>query len=635
MTLTEEESSPKNKSVKVTPSKKNTPRSSKKNTPRSSKKNTPRSSKKNTPRSSKKNTPRSSKTSTPRSATPIKQLKWSTESFQILSWLRKNIPEEYEKYFEYLDDNNNKQLEIIESYRDMWIKATSNDLKDLEYIDVIRWLKEYKPDEYSEFEKLPILEKKEFINNNKDRWIRETNKLNDLVILLNLPKTSKETPITVPKTVTENVESFMQIFTSIEKTASPQTKGIVRFSGMEKIVKDLFYIRLLEKYKNDCVLPNIKLGYIFTNTMTSKDISILANNIINCVKRGTHLFIIPIGFFFSNNTGHANMFIYRVNITDDKPPTHVIEHFEPHGAVFQGRDDEEAENTLDNIQNKVLELLEEIKKIYNEKGKPIETEYISPREVCPVIRGIQKTDYSDNFGGFCGLWSFFFAELTVLNPTVSSKVLYSSLIELSRQDTEYIHKILIGYIIKLSEDIFEMFGEIFEITDKKDIIKIIGKIYRMNTVDQNKYIMMIENLRLRVDSYINNKYRDSQDETDNIDYLDKLKLKGIDVTKMMQWSIDEIEPYFDELFSEYKITTGNPPRILVDIYTKIYQEYDNTIKELEVEIIAKEQKFSSYFRPSFYKLQPKFDKLYTKFSEFKKKYPDMNIWYSLNKGRRK
>ena len=71
----------------------------------------------------------------------------------------------------------------------------------------------------------------------------------------------------------------------------------------------------------------------------------------------------------------------------------------------------------------------------------------------------------------------------------------------------------------------------------------------MNTVDQNKYIMMIENLRLSVDSYINNKYRDSQDETDNIDYLDKLKLKGIDVTKMMQWSIDEIEPYFDELFS--------------------------------------------------------------------------------------
>jgi len=567
--IPKEESSPKNKSVKVTPSKKSAPRSSKKSAPRSSKKSAPRSSKKSAPRSSKKKTPTS---------------------------------------------------------------ARLNDLKDLEYQDIIGWLEQSKPDEYSEFEKLPILEKKEFINNNKDRWIRETNKRNDLVILLNLPKTSKDTPITVPKTVTENVESFMQIFSSIGNTASPQTKGIVRFSGMRGLVRDLFYIRLLEKYKNDCVLP-VKFGDIFTNIMTSKDISILANNIVNCVKRGTHLFIIPITILFSDNTGHANMFIYRVNITDDKPPTHVIEHFEPHGAVFQGN--EVAQNSLDDIQNNVLELLEEIKKIYSEKGKPIETEYISPREVCPVIRGIQhNTDYSDNFGGFCGLWSFFFAELTVLNPTVSSKVLYSSLIELSRQDTAYIHKIIVGYIIEISKDIFEMFGEIFEITDKKDIIKIIGKIYDTNTVDQTKYIMMVENLRQRVNSYINNKYRDSQDENNNIDYLEKLKKEGIDVTKIMQWDIDEIVKYdeigyFDKLFSEYKISTGYPPRILSDIYTKIYKEYDNTIKELHEKIIAKNKKFylTSYFRHSIYKLQSKLDKLYTKFFEFNEKYPDMNKWY--------
>ena len=102
----------------------------------------------------------------------------------------------------------------------------------------------------------------------------------------------------------------------------------------------------------------------------------------------------------------------------------------------------------------------------------------------------------------------------------------------------------------------------------------------------------------------------------------------------MQWSIDEIEPYFDELFTEYKTKNGNPPRMLSDIYTKIYEEYETTIKKLEIEIIAKEKKFTSYFRPSFYKLQPKFDKLYTKFSEFKQRYPDMNLWYFLNKSRK-
>jgi len=490
------------------------------------------------------------------------------------------------------------------------IKLANDTLRSNKYMNVLLWLARTHTKEYFEYTKIPnsILQI-EFIDKHRDKWIKQTKKLRDLVSLLNLPQEqSKES---VPETVKTSINTFINKLSSLEHTISPQTKGIIQYAGMSTIVNHLFYIRLIEKYKNDCILPFMEMyNVFFDNTMSLKQMHTIANAIVNCIIRGTKLFIIPLRISFVDSS-HANMLIYRVNYSEDGKMTHVIEHFEPHGAAFYGTGEDE--DLAIKAQDRVLELLETIKEIYEIRGLSINTEYISPREVCPVIKGIQYihetiNKITESWGGFCGIWSFLFAELTILNPTVSSRVLYKSLIEVSSKDTDYLNKILIGYIINTSNDLFEMFGKIFGIKTKKDIIKLIGRVIGSIDEDQKKIQRSNFILGKKIDEYITHKYMESQGD--------------------IPGGIDETERYLDKLYSENHLSNKEKNYKMYNDYLLINTIYNNKLYVLKSKMneIKRKNMLSYLLSRTYNNLKTKYHDLKEKVKTFNKRYRDLNVW---------
>ena len=123
----------------------------------------------------------------------------------------------------------------------------------------------------------------------------------------------------------------------------------------------------------------------------------------NCNK---NILIIPLSITDNEQSGHANMLILNKFRKE-------LEWFEPHGAIsyLKYKHFKILENILKNIANE-LDLL-----------------YLAPSNVCPNIKGFQSYDTSNlktknnikDPQGFCLAWSFFYAELRMKFPKLSSK----------------------------------------------------------------------------------------------------------------------------------------------------------------------------------------------------------------------
>ena len=110
------------------------------------------------------------------------------------------------------------------------------------------------------------------------------------------------------------------------------------------IVENLFYIYLFKKYKMNCFMTQQSSGGvgkigILIKIKESKDpimqenIDSDAESLISCILEGEEIIVIPVsimvdiaGFFGC----HSNLLIYRRSFNQ-------LEHFEPHGATFQGK----------------------------------------------------------------------------------------------------------------------------------------------------------------------------------------------------------------------------------------------------------------------------------------------------------
>ena len=151
------------------------------------------------------------------------------------------------------------------------------------------------------------------------------------------------------------------------------------------------------KQQNKFLIPHMQLP---TELDTFKDF------LIDC-KANDRLALIPLGYLWEGG-GHQNMIIYN-------PFLDTAEHFEPYG-----------------IKTIVPEFLADmfntaIRKKLRELFKFLGIEYVSPNDICPYL-GLQAVDEEkplDDFDpvGFCVAWSYFFAELRIINPKVNSKVL--------------------------------------------------------------------------------------------------------------------------------------------------------------------------------------------------------------------
>ncbi len=172
----------------------------------------------------------------------------------------------------------------------------------------------------------------------------------------------------------------------------------------------------------------------------------------SCIKNeNLRVIIIPLSLQVSSAdkhqiVGHANVIICRkVNNNE-----YVFEHFEPHGSDYQG-DSDYGDSIADVIQKYYL----------NDLG--ITYKYERSNKVCPVFRGIQTTydyDVGERNGGYCVMWTMFFIEICLRNPTLSSDIVFKRIMAHVKKDT--IQYVIKGFTKKMTEKIKKYYTEIIK-----------------------------------------------------------------------------------------------------------------------------------------------------------------------------
>ena len=188
--------------------------------------------------------------------------------------------------------------------------------------------------------------------------------------------------------------------------------------------------------------------------INSKNLLLQIDNFLNCIKNMRPIIIIPLLLQFADGTHHANMLIYRQD-------SNTIEHFEPHGSFLDLRPDYGDKITM------ILQLL--IDKI-NETNNTPKTRFFNvlpnnirllpSNEVCIRGRGLQGiqsqlASFSIEGAGYCQMWSLLFAEMALLNSTMSSKEILENIYRLlARQDGPvFLSNIIRGYVSMLGDEI--------------------------------------------------------------------------------------------------------------------------------------------------------------------------------------
>ena len=264
--------------------------------------------------------------------------------------------------------------------------------------------------------------------------------LNFKCIKIKIPAPATENPSINKKDATE----LIKFITLLEEKGSEYVTSGIHYTP-HNILETLMYEYLAEKYNNNCFLYGFTRDYglkpLYIN-MTQ--FGLLGNNdylskyqkyvykmikiIMNCIKRlqntEEEILIIPIVFAYEDNNDiytHANMLIYRKSLN-------VLEHYEPHGKKIRSITNIhlDIKNIMKIIVNKMNTLNKEEKYIFF-KGK---IKYIPPNNICIYNEGLQLIEgqlfVTQNIkeiesDGLCAIWSIFFAEMSLMNPYLTSK----------------------------------------------------------------------------------------------------------------------------------------------------------------------------------------------------------------------
>ena len=258
-------------------------------------------------------------------------------------------------------------------------------------------------------------------------------------------------PIKVSKLITNQLDE-------LEKKG----ETIVAMCGYQNI-EALFYLHLIKKYKSKCVSKKTRLFGDFDDLLgisismkirlTKEEDAKMNENFINlattltrCIKKGEETILIPLNYCCRKSTGHTNVLIYRRR-------TNVIEHFEPHGSVIRlGEKNEEKiqENLEKRIRNFIVIFNTELK-----KNNIHEVSYVEAISVCPYLHGLQILESNSLLkksknepGGYCAVWSMFFADLCLKNPDKSSKEILENIYNYltTKESAEnYLRRVIRGY----------------------------------------------------------------------------------------------------------------------------------------------------------------------------------------------
>ena len=228
-------------------------------------------------------------------------------------------------------------------------------------------------------------------------------------------------------------------------------------------IEFMMYLYLMKKYKTSCVLyhkrapgmePKLSLFLRLKKGLPQEQqrdmlnrFEAIATEVSNCVKRGDKIVIIPLTYYRGNGA-HANMLIYRRK-------TNVIEHFEPHGGEYRDQG-----NVQDISKHFIGMFIKQLNAEFKKINVPPAT-YVEASDVCPYIHGLQTLEGKSKLkssklepGGYCLVWSFFFAELCLKNPEMSSRDVLENIynyLTTKKDDYDYLKKVIRGYTGYISE----------------------------------------------------------------------------------------------------------------------------------------------------------------------------------------
>jgi|688.fasta_scaffold138406_3 hypothetical protein len=273
-----------------------------------------------------------------------------------------------------------------------------------------------------------------------------------------------------------------------EKIAKKMTALIDKHEDIKPFIgdtlfKDIFYLYLFNKYKTNCLItqkyensvPEMKI-FIDKDepNINNGPLKHLAKKIVKCILRNEPIIIIPLSLKITTmgkTSGHANLLIYRNN-------TRQLEHFEPHGADFQGGDEDMMLLVNETLDKDLNYLVENMNIKLNELSL-LPVKLLKAHEVCPRLDGVQSLENMSRLpklpiepDGYCVAWSMFFAEMCLKNPEIPSVQIYKAILDerVKRgSDNNYFKKMIRGYTCFINNKMAKYFTEIlgYEATSKK------------------------------------------------------------------------------------------------------------------------------------------------------------------------
>ena len=282
-------------------------------------------------------------------------------------------------------------------------------------------------------------------------------------------------PAPMPEITKKEEKSLKSFLSKLEEMGK---ESVGKYYTASWLFTNLLFTGLLLKYGNRCFweqdlagegfksdgfpLSNIKVIYndvalnnnvAFTPIKNKSYQKIFGEHLRKCISREEDIILIPLSLVAYNKTevgknmqytpaatSHANMLVIR-------PKMGIVERFEPQGGTTSiGSIVYSAEN---NVNTVLKEFFEKDMQPYIGKLK-----YVPPIDICPSIgfqsiesktKLVAKDIYKSNIGGFCAMWSLFFAELVLMNPDKPSKELVEEALDIAKSEPDYLFKVISGY----------------------------------------------------------------------------------------------------------------------------------------------------------------------------------------------
>jgi hypothetical protein len=283
------------------------------------------------------------------------------------------------------------------------------------------------------------------------------------------------------------------------------------------IFETLMYEYLIEKYNTtNCFLYSYTKEYgvqpLFIHigqfgllgndeylTKYQKYVYKMIKLIMNCIQKiqntEQEVLIIPMSILYHEDdgpVGHSNMLIYRKSLN-------VLEHYEPHGKQILSKTNInlDIKNIMKIIVNKMNTLNKQDKYKYY-KGN---IKYIPPNNTCIYNEGLQVIEnqlFLPNYikeiekGGVCSVWSIFFAELSLMNPYMTSKEILDNIIETIESNSQQTKNVIRGYLDYLYNSINPIVENIIG-KDMTQVDEITLSAKMINNIISNLFIKKYKN----------------------------------------------------------------------------------------------------------------------------------------------